>query len=246
MVLNMKSVANAGVAEYYDTSTYELLDRLSPVKFVEDFLGAGSLVIPAAGSAESGVRWVSKIVGAAPPTVAGIANTHKVALTLTADSQKQDAALYFNDQLNFDMTKALVFEARAAFHVLPSVAAVQGILGLQSAWIDGPDNASYYAEFAATGSGAILLRTKDGVATKSVASGVTVVADEFHIFRIDATDVTDVKFYIDGVQVGQGNGLAFAATGANAVLQPYAAMYKASGTGVGTLYVDAVKVFTGR
>jgi hypothetical protein len=49
-----------------------------------------------------------------------------------------------------------------------------------------------------------------------------------------------VKFFIDGVQVSANGAVAFAATGANAVLQPYLAMYKPSGTGIGTLTVDPV------
>jgi hypothetical protein len=48
--------------------------RMSSLQYRDDFLGAGSAVIPAAGSAESGVDWVKKIVGAAPPTVGALAN----------------------------------------------------------------------------------------------------------------------------------------------------------------------------
>lgn len=241
---NFKSVVNAGVAEYYDTTTFELLDRLSAVKFREDFLGVGEVSIPAAGSAVAGMPWVKKLVqSSGTPTVGGVANTHKVRCALDATSEKQEATLYFGDQLNFDMTKKAVFEAVAALHVLPSAAAVQAILGLQSAWIDGPDNASYYAEFAWAANGAVLARTKDGVNTKSIATGVTLIADAQHRFRIDASDPTNVLFFIDGAQVAASS---FAATGSNAILQPYASVYKASGTGVGSLDVDAVKVFTDR
>jgi hypothetical protein len=160
--------------------------------------------------------------------------------------EKQDAALYFGDQKNFDVTKGLVWEARAQLSVLPSAAGVQAVFGVSSAWIDGPDNATQYLEFGATANGAILIRSQDGTTQNSIASGVTVLTTEWHIYRIDCSDVTDIKFYIDGVQVSANNAVAFAATGANAILQPYNAMYKPSGTGVGTLTLDYVKAWQNR
>lgn len=237
-----------GVLTFRDKSTFETVAPLAPNVFYTDFVGAGNVALPAAGSAENGVFWTKKIVGAAPPTVAGVANAANgvIACTLTSASQKQDAAFYFDDQLNFDITKGVIFETRVALAVLPSVAAVQAVFGLSSAWIDGPDNASAYLQFGATGSGAILLRSQDGATQKSISSGTTKTAGSFSIYRIDATDVTDVKYFIDGNQVSANNAVPFAATGASAILQPYFAMYKASGTGVGTLHVDYVRVWSGR
>jgi hypothetical protein len=237
-----------GVQTFFDDVSKEVVHKMSPLQWRDDFLGQGSLVIPAAGSGENGVDWVSKIVGAAPPTVAGVANAvgGQIACTLTAASQKQDAALYFGDQKNFDITKGLVFEARVNLAVLPSVAAVQAVWGLASDWIDGPDNNTCYAQFGATGNGAVLVRSFDGVTTVSAASGVTLLTTDWAICRIDATDITDVKFFINGVQVSTTGQVNFAATGTLAVLQPYFAMYKASGTGVGTLKVDYAKAWMNR
>ncbi len=238
----------AGVQTFFDSVSFETVAKMSPVVFADDFVGAGSLVIPAAGSAESGVPWTKKIVGAAPPTVAGVANAIgvQVACALTAASEKQDAALYWGDQKGLDVTKGLVFETRVQLSVLPSAAGVQAVFGLSSNWIDGPDSAGQYLQFGATANGNILIRSQDGATQNSIASGITVVNTEWHTFRIDATDVTDVKFFIDGMQVSANGAVAFAATGANAVLQPYVAMYKPSGTGVGTLTADYVKAWMNR
>lgn len=234
--------------EFVDRNTHERVQILTDIIYRDDFVGAGSAVIPAAGSAESGVDWTSKIVGAAPPTVASVANAAggQFACTLTAASQKQDAALYHGDVLAFDITKGLIWEARVQLSVLPSAASVQAIWGLSAAWIDGPDNAAAYIQFAATANGAVLMRAYDGVTAYSVASGVTLLNSDYKIFRIDATDVTDIKFYIDGVQVSANSAVAFAATGATAILQPYFSVYKPSGTGVATLKGDYVKIFANR
>jgi len=241
--------ADGNSRAFYDTNTQETLVRLNPLVFEDDFVGAGHTAgVPAAGSPTAGYAWVKKIVGSGPPTVAIVANGAGgiAACTLAATSEKEDAALYMNDQLTFDVTKNLVFESRAAMAVLPSVAGVEMVLGLQSAWIDGPDNASYYLRFQANGSGLVNCQSYDGTTTKSVSSGVTLVANAYHLFRIDATNVADVAYYIDGVRVNAVGSVGFAATGAGAVLQLYASAYKASGTGVGTLNLDTMSVATDR
>lgn len=241
MALVSHKDANDHFLGFRDESTYELSGMIQPVMLYDDFIGAGPAL---ATTATLGSPWLSKIVGAAPPTGGPVANAAGgvISLALTSASQKQDTVLYMGDYLQFDATKGLVFEARVAFHALPTTS-VQAVWGIQSAWVDGPDSVSYYLQFAASASGAVLVRKKDGVATTSASSGVTVVADAYHLYRIDCTDITKVRFLIDGALVGTAN---FAATGANAVLQPYFSMYKASGTGVGTMYIDSVRLGANR
>ena len=244
--MTTKAKYNAGVQTFFDSATFETVFAMSPLFFEDDFIGARGTVFPT--SATAGEPWVKKIVGAAPPTVGAVANAAggQVACTLTTDSQKEDAVLYFGDSLTFDVTKGLVFESRVNLSVLPSATGVQTVFGLSSAWIDGPDNASYYLEFGATANGAINMRSKDGVTTSSVSSGTTVVAGDWHVYRIDATVLTDVKFFIDGSQVSTTGAISFAATGANAILQPYVSCYKPSGAGVATTVVDVLKVLSNR
>jgi len=244
--MSTKSKFRNGVLSFYDSVTKETLLPLAPVVFYDDFLG-GDLVIPAAGSAESGCRWVKKIVGAAPPTVAKVANSANgiAACTLTATSEKQDAALYFNDQKNFAVTQGCVFEAVIKMSVLPTGTA-QMVWGLVSNWTDGPDNITFSAFFKANGSGLINCEMDDNVTDSSVSSGVTLANTDTAICRIDFNDVTNVKYYINGTQVATGTTFGFAATGTNAVLQPFFQAYKPSGTDVGTLQVDSVRIWQNR
>src|SRR5689334_21013336 len=122
--MSTKARYNGGIVTYYDSATQETTARLAPVALYDDFLNP-SLVVPAAGSLESGVLWASKIIGAAPPTVAGVANDTNgtVACTLTSASQKQDAEIYAGDQLCFSMLQGVVFEARVKLSVLPTTLA---------------------------------------------------------------------------------------------------------------------------
>lgn len=237
-----------GVLTFRDTVSFETVSRLSPFAINDDFTGPGKLVIPAAGSAESGMDWVKKIVGAAPPTVAGVASAigGQVSCALTSASEKQDAGLYWGDQKGLDITKGLVFETRIRLSVLPSAAGVQAVAGVSSDWIDGPDNNTCYAQFQAAGSGLLYYRAFDGATTTSTSTGVTLTTSDWATLRIDATDITDVKFFVNGAQVSANGAVNFAATGTLAVLQPYLGLYKASGSGVGTMLVDYVRAWQNR
>lgn len=241
MQLRSVNDRNGNLQRFMDIATAETVALFQPCVLDWDFVEAGA-AIPAAGAPVAGDPWAKKFQGGGAPTVGILANIGGgiVAAALDATSEKQEATLYSNDQRTWDVTKGLFFEARAALSVLPSAAQVEAVLGLQSAWIDGPDNASFYLRFQALASGAINLQSKDGVNTFSLASGITLAAGVFHIFSIDATDPTNVIFAIDGAQVNGPNTISFAATGGNAILQPYGSVYKASGVGVGTLQIDKI------
>lgn len=236
-----------GVQTFYEDTNFESVAPLSPYFFEDDFDGPGTAV-PAAGSASIGYRWVKKIVGAGPPTVAVVSNAAggQMACTLTSTSEKQDAVLYSNDVRNIDVTKLAHFEARAKLSVLPSAAGVQMVMGLAANWIDGPDNNTFYLEFGCTASGVLLVRSQDGVTQSSVATTTTLDTATFHTFRISCGTLTDIGFVVDGNRVNAANSISFAATGANAILQPYLAVYKPSGTGVATLTVDKVSAWSNR
>jgi hypothetical protein len=235
---------------FNDSATWETIQRFSAVTFDEDFTGPALVTIPNFGSPVNGCPWVKKLVkDFGSPSVAILANYSggAVRLALDATSEAQEATLYANDVLNWDMTKCAIWEARISNHVLPTGNA-EIVFGLQSAWASGPDNASFYAQFqeAVGGTGLVNFRTQDGVNTLAGASPITMVVDTFHIFRIDATDPTNIRFFIDGVEVSSRGQTSFAATGANAVLQPYVSVYKASGTGVATVDVDMIQIAMNR
>jgi hypothetical protein len=242
------------VETFFEDVNFETVASMAPLQFNEDFIGAGhSAGIPAAGSPVAGYPWVKKIVGAAPPTVALVSNAGggQIALALAATSEKEDAVLYWNDNLAIDVTKVASFEARAALSVAPSAASVQMVMGLAAAWIDGPDNNTHYLEFGCTANANLLCRSQDGTTQNSIAAaqigGSAIALDtNFHIFRISAENPADIAFYLDGNRVNAVGSIAYAATGANAILQPYFAVYKPSGTGLATLTVDKLDIFSNR
>lgn len=247
-ILQMRSrnAATGDAQSEFDAATNETVVRYSTVILDEDFVGpshAAGAGIPT--TATVGYPWIQKTQKTGgSPSVAAVANAGGgvIRLAIDATSEKQEASLYAADVLNWDLTKSTVWEARISNHVLPSAAQVEMVFGLQSAWIDGPDNAGFYVRFQQLASGVVNFQTKDGVQTLSNASAVVMAVDTFHIFRIDVTDPTNVRFFIDGAEVSTPKQMSFAATGANAILQPYISVYKASGVGTGTVDLDMIQL----
>jgi hypothetical protein len=140
--------------ELYDTSTFERIALWANVAFSDDFLGAGEGTFPT--SSTQGLPWIKKLVQTSgTPSVGGVsaAGGGQVQLLIDTTSEKQEATLYWADNKGLDVTKGLVFEARVKFTTLPSATGVEGVWGVSSSWIDGPDNAAEYVEFGISGSG---------------------------------------------------------------------------------------------
>lgn len=234
-----------GMPRFYDPALdHETEHVIAPVSFYDDFVGVGSIAIPSAGGAESGMPWVKGVV-AANETIAGSLTEPNgvVACALTSDSEAQTAALYQNNALHFNATQGLQVEARVKLSVLPTLVA-EAVFGVCGTYNAVPDTITYSAFFKADGNGAILCEADDNATNSSEASGVTVLATEWHVYRIDFTDVTNVRFFIDGNEVA--NGIPWAASAANSKVQLYAAGYKASGAGVGTIQVDYFRAWQKR
>jgi len=250
--MSTKAEWKGSVLTFYESSDQERIERLAPCRFKEDFIGAyhsaAAAGYPAAGSEESGCPWATKIVGAAPPTVAGVTGGANglVQCALTSDSQKQDAFLGMGDQRTFDVSKGLVFEARVKVSVTPTLVA-EAYWGLFDDWSDGlVDSATYMICFCADGSTSVYCESDDDASDKSADSGVTAGTTDWRVYRFEVLDVTDIHFFIDGNRVASSTTFPFAATGANAVLQPAIGLYKASGAGVGTIQVDYIKIWHNR
>jgi hypothetical protein len=228
-----------------DSVTGEVTTNSSPIFFYDDFMGAGHLAIPTTASA--GSNWCSKIVKTAGTvTVSAIVNTGFLSHITDATSEKQDAVLYCADQRAYTVNQGLQYETRMQLGVIPT-AGTKAVAGVAAAWADGPNNIAQYLRFAVNGNGTILCESQDGSTQLSVSTGITVTTTtEAHILRIDATDVTNVMFFVDGAQVCASTTFPFAATGANAQVQPYSSVYKASGTSVGTLNLDYVAIWQNR
>lgn len=238
--MSTKAKYFSGILNWYDSVTFERVINAAPVQMVEDFLG---LVV------DTTVRWAThEVKTAGTPTHALVANAAngKVRLALDATSEAQLEEIDGGDVLNWVVGQGPVFEAVAALHTLPTGAAVV-VLGLGNAYNATLASVNRFAWFRWDASGTVTVEHSDGTHTSSkVATGVTaLVADGQHTFRIDLTDSTSVKFYVDGNQVAGSTTFNMSAS-ATQGLQPIARIQKGVATDVGAIDIDKITVYQKR
>ena len=120
-----------------------------------------------------------------------------------------------------------------------------GLQGDHNATADTVAESIWFRLDGATG-GLITVENDDtSNETSKVTTGVTLLNTDWAILRIDCTDITSIKFYINGNLVASGTTFTMAQVAA-LTLQPILRLNKASGTSVGTMLVDYVKVWQRR
>ncbi len=233
---------------FYDKISSEMILPVTGIFFEDDFLGPGSAAFPTAPTA--GTFWGKKLVRTAGnPAVANqvAAPGGAALLSIDATAEKQDAVLYWLDDLGLDVSKGGGFELRFNFPVIPG-ANTQVVAGLMSSWIDGPDNNAAYLRAGFRANGAPLGETFDGTTRTSLSLGPAIVnANEAHVIHCSFLDTTNVLFSLDGnVMTTPSPQTKFAATSPTSVLQPYVAVYKAAGAGTASLAVDYFRAWGNR
>lgn len=231
---------NTGRQVFYDGATFETLMNAFPKQFVEEFQGA------AGGSVFDGTM-IWNVVDVGDATEAIVADDDKFLLHIHATDEAEDAVLYQSDNKTFDVGEGLIFETRIDMAVSPGtgVVAVFGMCGDHN--LD-KDSATEAAWFRMDASLVLKVETDDTTNNEDdVATGITLVAGTNNIFRIDFTDLTDVKFFVDGARVASGTTFDMSnLSAAEQKMQPYFSLDKASGTGLGDMNIDYVKCFSNR
>lgn len=171
----------------------------------------------------------------------------QLSLAMDADNNAEDAVLYHSDNRFFDVSKNLQIEFRARVSVLPTETG-QIVMGIAGDHNLAKDSVTEHAWFKLDGSGAVVVETNDTTNDNDdEATGVTVLTSEWRVYRIDFSDLSDVKFFIDGSQVASGTTFDMSnLAGAELILQPYFSLDKDADVGVGTLLLDYVRIWADR
>jgi hypothetical protein len=230
--MSLKTRYFGGWLHYFDSSTDETIRALCPVWFKDDFLG---------DPIESD-HWTVRDTNGAGEAMIGDAPSGVYALALDATNEIQLAGVDWGNQRTLTLNQKLFFEARVRFTVLPtgSVVAVVGLCGDHNAAVNTVAE-SIWARL--DGSGAITLESDDTVHEQSlIASGVTLVANQWTVVRIEIDDTAAIRFYIDGARVASATTFRMDQVAALA-LQPVIRIGKESAAAsVGTLQVDFITV----
>jgi hypothetical protein len=227
---------------FYDGITYETVDPIgAPILFYDDFLGT---VVNTDLWTEVDVASATKAIGASILTY----HLHPEVI-----DEAEDAGIYAKDDKVWDLDKGPIFECRLAIHVAPTLTS-ELIMGVQNdnygvasqrvLAADQVDIHSFFGFYTTVGTGLTAVISTDDSANDSgvITTGITVVLDAYHIYRIDFTNVADVKFYIDGVGVATGTTFNMS-TGTNVKVQPIVMLTKAVDDGLGDIYLDYVRIW---
>lgn len=232
-----KAKYDNGILSFYDSASYEQVSPQAACVFYDDFLGTSGLK-----TASNGANWTAIDTGDA--TEALVANTANgiVALTLAATSEKEEAGISWGDSLLLLPGQGLVMECAVKATVTPTGNA-EATWGLASAYAEAGDTIGNNAWFKIDGSTAILCESDNGSTdVDDTDTGVVAGTTTQRIYRIDASNAADVRYFIDGNRVCSTTTFAVAAT----TVQPFFYVYKASGTGVGTIQIDYVRIWQKR
>jgi hypothetical protein len=247
-----KSKWRGGQLAFYDGSTYETTEPVSPIYVYDDFLGydvakTDGQFFNLNSTADS--FWTIAATGVGGPATVTKALSN-VTLHLEADDETEDAGIY-SDTLSFNIDKGPIFEARVDVAVLPTNAAVEIHIGFQGEThvaddqISSGDNIDYHIFFAIIGANDdYVIYTDDNAVAghnTAIATGISAVPGTYNILRIDCTDASNVLFYIDGAQVAKTT--TFNLSNGSMNLMPNIMVTKAGSVGLCDLKVDYVRVW---
>lgn len=236
-IIEGRSVDN-GDLEWFDGTTEEIMP-VTPVRFEEDFLGPATLDTN---------KWTAIDVSAGgdtTPLVRPDAGSGILRAPLDATNEAQESGVYWGDQRSLVLNQGLVFLARVALPVLPTLLS-EVVWGLAGDTASDADDVAESIWFKADGDGDIVVESDDTVnEQEDIATGVTLTAGTFAIFKIDCSTITNCTFWINGTQIATGTTFNMSTVSALA-LQPYFHIAKASGAGLGQLDVDVVRCWMRR
>lgn len=170
----------------------------------------------------------------------------------SSDSEGQSGNLTTGDCLMINMSNNPILEVRA--RLTPAGAALTAdermVIGLGSAHAnaeDALDNVTTNAWFRIEGASmSILVEADDGTTdTDDQDTTYTAVKGAWTVFKIDASDLSDVKFYVDGTEQ-LGDPVSMADLGANTYVQPIVCIQRDAGAEVNSLDIDYIKVLVER
>ena len=233
--MSLKTFRYANMLGYRESTTGETHHLFAPASFLEEFW-----------SLDVTNRWTARDTNAATETAIDDASSGAISLTLTNANEAQLAGLDLNNHRPFVLNQKLIAEIRFRFTVLPtgSVGAFVGIGGDHNAALN---SVAERIGFRATGSGAITCETDDGsVDSGAIASGVTLIANQWAIGRIEIDTTSAVRFYLDGTRKASATTFN-ASTTPTLALQPVLRIGKESAaTTVGTMQVDYFRAWQKR
>lgn len=226
-----------GVVEFITADSEPLLTNpLDPgqvIRFFDDF---DYSVL------DSAYRWAVVDVAAATETIAADEPGGALQLLIAVGDEAEDAVCYMKDELIFNINKLRTMRFR--YKVITPGAGVRIVAGMAGNHNLDKDTVAQNAWISFDASMDAKAETDDGTTDNDDKAIATQVTDTWYEAMIDFRTVTNIKFYINGIQVATGTTFSMAAyTGG---LQPYFSCDKAGGAVTSQLLIDWVEIIAER
>lgn len=237
----LAGLASPTVASEIKTRLDASFDVTTYCEHMEDFLGDAGDTLPIPWEVDEGAS-TNSTLDYVTDSACGI-----YSLILSSDSEAQNVLLWSND-LWINMSKNPIIEARLKINFAGSnfSADQRFVFGLGSdlaAAENTLDDVTTNCWFRIEGANLNILVEADDASTDDDDndSTIDIVDDTYTVFKIDCSDLADIKFYVDGVQQLSGT-ITMAALAANTMVQPIICMQRDAGTEQEKVYVDYVHV----
>lgn len=225
-------------------------------EFKDDFVGPGASISTSglygspwavADTSSSGTpTYVIGTDGAAASQAMGVAK-----LDLESTSEVQVVIMSFAGIEQFDVNDRLIYECRLKMNQAAVTSGTDFSFGLCSGQNATWDSTTVHTSFrvvGATSTTAVVVESDDGTTDKDdVATGQTLI-NAYKVFKIDLTDLTNVKFYMtDGNSklVRVAASTTFDISAFSSCVQPVFQLQKSSSANADGVSIDYVRV-TGR
>ena len=182
--------------------------------------------------------WTLSEAGSTNATIAFVdAADGVVRMAHTADNETQAVAITCGGAGVISPTNGVIFEARvkitlatdsvfedgSVYEVIVGMATAGSTVSVSAAAFDGfADNVGFRLGGGAQETNSIFLESDDGTTDNDDKdSGIDFTSGTYHIYKIDMSDTSNVKFYVDGVSANNGNTFDMSAIAATDYLEPF-------------------------
>ncbi len=215
--LSYERLMTGQVFRIYERSTGQTVQVRAPIYFHDEFGGA-DLLIPVMATDESGCKWVQDVDGAGTVVKAIDIEGGGIICATTAVTDDIHACCHMNDMNPYhpgvSVATATGLQAEFRIIIVSTSATNQdfwvGLIGdfsETSTILDSTERIGFWFDASLTSK----CISEDGSNSGSATSGVLAVTAVAMILRIDFTDPTDVKFYINGTRVAASTTFTVAA-----------------------------------
>lgn len=220
-------------------------------EFADDFPGVGTFVASAGLSpwletdtSNAGEPTITRVDHGTSGGAFGVCEM----LLDSGQTEVQNLCLSFGDKLSMDINDRLIFECRLKQGQTTIDSNSSFAFGLTGDRHDTIDSIAQHMLFRIIGSNAVVCESDDGTTDLDDKATGQTLTNAYKYFKIDATDLTNVKFFMtnsNNCLVRVCKSVTFDMSAYSGALQPFFQLQKASDSNGDSILIDYVKV-TGR